>query len=155
MKLYLRIRKENKRAKASDPSLRRMLKSAALATLDAVGVEQDAEISLMLTDDKGIHALNREWRNVDRPTDVLSFPQEEESQGVLLLGDIVIDTDQCLRQAEAYLHSYEREFVFLFIHGLLHLLGYDHELGETEEKEMFALQDEIILRLYPEESIND
>lgn len=155
MKLYLRILKQNKRAKATDPALRRLLKQAALATLDACGVEQDTEVSLMLTDDKGIHVLNREWRGVDRPTDVLSFPQDEESDGVLLLGDIVIDTDQCARQAENYFHSYEREFVFLFIHGLLHLLGYDHELGEEEEKEMFALQDEIISIVYPEEKAND
>jgi len=155
LKLYLRILKQNKRAKATDPALRRLLKQAALATLDACGVEQDTEVSLMLTDDKGIHVLNREWRGVDRPTDVLSFPQDEESDGVLLLGDIVIDTDQCARQAENYFHSYEREFVFLFIHGLLHLLGYDHELGEEEEKEMFALQDEIISIVYPEEKAND
>ncbi len=151
MKLYLRIRKENRRAQGTDAPLRRLLKEAARLTLAETGVEQDTEISLLLTDDKGIHVLNQQWRGVDRPTDVLSFPQAEESEGLLLLGDIVVNTQQCQRQSEAYGHSYAREFVFLFIHGLLHLLGYDHELGETEEKEMFQLQDILISRLYPQE----
>ena len=114
-------------------------------------------MSLLLTDDPGIQVLNRDYRGKDRPTDVLSFAMEEgellEQDGSLpeLLGDIVINTDQTARQAEAYGHSYGRELLFLFIHGMLHLLGYDHEQGPAEEKEMFALQDELIAVVCPGE----
>lgn len=99
------------------------------------------EISLILSDNRQIKELNRDFRNEDRATDVLSFPLEEDLspwyekdfEDKLLLGDIVISLEKALSQAEEYGHAPEREIVFLFLHGLLHLLGYDHENPEDEE----------------------
>lgn len=105
----------------------------------------EAEVNLTLTDNDGIHEINREYRKIDRPTDVLSFPMltyenagdfsflEEESEddfnpdtGEVMLGDIVISVDKVLEQAENYGHSVRREFAFLLVHSMLHLFGYDH-----------------------------
>lgn len=98
--------------------------------------------------------MNATYRDKDMPTDVLSFPMEEElaedilSKGQpVLLGDIIISLERAEEQAQNYGHSLERESTFLFIHGLLHLLGYDHEVYPEEEKEMFALQDKILTTL--------
>ncbi len=117
----------------------------------------DAEISLSVTDNEGIRALNAEQRGIDRVTDVLSFPMLAVEDGVLIvedddfseedvvfLGDIVISLPRAMEQAESYGHSLEREMGFLTVHSLLHLLGYDHELGEAEEKEMFAKQEAVL-----------
>ncbi|MBQ0102018.1 MAG: rRNA maturation RNase YbeY [Firmicutes bacterium] len=118
--------------------------------LDYEKVDFPAEISLTFTDNEGIHALNRKYRNVDRPTDVLSFPQfdgrdEIEYDGnPVLLGDIVISVEKAAAQAEEYGHSLTRELCFLAVHSVLHLLGYDHERSEKEEKDMFARQKEIL-----------
>ncbi len=105
------------------------------------------EVSLTVTDNEGIHRLNREFRGVDRPTDVLSFPQFEADEPIPLgasLGDIVISLPKMAEQAKEYGHSQRREFCFLFVHGLLHLLGYDHEISPEEEKRQFARQDEVL-----------
>ncbi len=118
----------------------------------------DAEISVTLTDDQSIHVLNREHRNVDRPTDVLSFPMYEpdEIDGIydsdsedqpIALGDIVLSLEKAEAQAKEYGHSFERETAFLCVHSVLHLLGYDHELGEEEEKDMFSRQEEILKKM--------
>lgn len=98
-----------------------------------------------------IHQINRDYRKVDRPTDVISFAFEDNEDFSLLkgdnlprdLGEIFICVDKAHEQAEEYHHSFEREMAFLFTHGLLHLLGYDHQNSE-EEKEMFAIQNEIM-----------
>ncbi len=154
MNLTLRINRSRK-ARATDPALRKLLKQGGLAALKKTAFAgETAEVSLLLTDDPGIRELNRDYRGRDAVTDVLSFAQQEGDPGfcavgdAVLLGDIVIDTDRCALQAEQYGHSYERELVFLFLHGLLHLLGYDHERGEREEKIMFALQDELLAELF-------
>lgn len=131
----------------------------------------DGVVTLTLTDDEGIRELNREYRSLDKPTDVLSFPMRgnegeeptitydddfetvedenpedaDEDPFAELLGDIVISVPRMLAQAEEYGHSAERELGFLFVHGFLHLLGYDHE-SESEEKEMFAKQEEVLAR---------
>ncbi len=101
------------------------------------------EISLLLTDDETIRQLNKEYRNKDKSTDVLSFPMEDE----IMLGDIVISVDTAKRQAEEAEINLDRETAFLFIHGLLHLLGYDHETSQEDEAEMFALQEKILKKL--------
>lgn len=101
------------------------------ALLAAEGAEPDSEVSLVFCDDPFIHALNRDYRGKDKPTDVLSFPQEGESG---LLGDVVISVPTCERQAAAQGHSLEREVEWLFLHGLLHLLGYDDETDEGAEE---------------------
>ncbi len=99
-----------------------------------------------------IHQINKEYRHIDRPTDVISFAFLDEVEGevsinygdnLFLLGEILISIDQAKIQAEEYGHSLHREICFLFVHGLLHLLGYDHQ-NEIEEKEMFSLQEKIL-----------
>lgn len=105
--------------------------------------ENQYEISLLITNDETIHLLNKEYRQKDKPTDVLSFPMEDE----VMLGDIVISLDTAKNQAQEREIGLDREIAFLFIHGLLHLLGYDHETSVEDEKEMFALQEEILKKL--------
>ena len=105
--------------------------------------ENNYEISLLITDDETIYKLNKEYRQKDRPTDVLSFPMEDD----IMLGDIVISLDTAKNQAQEREIGLDREIAFLFIHGLLHLLGYDHETSAEDEKEMFALQEEILKKL--------
>ncbi len=109
-------------------------------------------LSVTFVDDKFIHQMNKEYRQVDRPTDVISFAfldgEKEREQmlhnkGLVSLGDIYISIDRAKAQAEEYGHPLERELSFLFVHGLLHLLGYDHMTKEDEEV-MFKLQDEIL-----------
>lgn len=111
-------------------------------------VAADREVEFVLTNDMEIHKLNREYRSKDVPTDVLSFAWEEsedlfpgEDQ---MLGQIIISLDRAKEQAEEYGHSLEREMAFLSIHGLLHLLGYDHEIGPAEEKQMREREKEIL-----------
>lgn len=106
------------------------------------------EVSLSFVDDEAIQSLNREYRGVDSPTDVLSFPMLSEDEWDSLepedlLGDIIISIPTAIRQSEQYGHSFERELGFLLVHGFLHLLGYDHET-EEQEQEMFALQERIL-----------
>jgi probable rRNA maturation factor len=135
------------------------------------GVEKGT-VTLTLTDDEGIRDLNRQYRGLDKPTDVLSFSMlegeeadihyegefessedgqaewsdEEETENPFahLLGDVVISVPRAEEQAADYGHSFERELGFLFVHGFLHLLGYDHG-DEDEEKEMFAKQEAVLL----------
>ena len=122
----------------------------------------EAEISLTLTDNEGIWKVNKEFREIDRPTDVLSFPMLEydvpgdfsqiENQteycfnpdtGEILLGDIIISVDKVREQAEEYGHSMQREFAFLIVHSMLHLFGYDH-MEEQEAAVMEGKQREIL-----------
>lgn len=102
----------------------------------------EAILSIILVDNKEIHEINKTYRNKDYPTDVISFALEDDKtmiSPVRVLGDIFISLDKAHEQAEAYGHSFKRELSFLMIHGLLHLLGYDHESKEEEEI-MFSLQ---------------
>lgn len=112
-------------------------------TLQLTNTSTSVEVNVVLVDDAAIHEYNKDFRNIDRPTDVLSFPDGTEDEGVLMLGDIIISVDAIRRQAADYGHSLKREFCFLVAHGYLHLLGYDHHT-EAEEKEMFGLQKEIL-----------
>ncbi|MCR5481303.1 MAG: rRNA maturation RNase YbeY [Clostridia bacterium] len=114
----------------------------------AADEEERTEISLSFVTPEDIRALNREYRGVDRVTDVLSFPQFEDFEdipedGVIALGDVVICTDQALLQADEYGHSPEREIVYLFVHSVLHLLGYDH-MEESEKQEMRKREEEVM-----------
>lgn len=105
------------------------------------------EVTLILTDDRGIQKLNSRFRQIDRPTDILSFPLYEADEPLPIrgsLGDLVLSVDALRRQARRYGHSQKREFCFLFAHGLLHLLGYDHEKSKAEEARQFARQDTIL-----------
>ena len=116
--------------------------------LKTLGIEDDVEVSCVLVDDERIHEINREYRHIDRSTDVISFAMEDNDQFYVegmprTLGDIFISVDHAKKQAEEYGHSLRREMCFLFTHGILHLLGYDH-MTDVQEKEMFGLQDQIL-----------
>ncbi len=103
--------------------------------------------TVIVVDNDYIHGINRDYRNIDRPTDVISFALEdfegEDFTDVRMLGDIYISIDKARSQALEYNHSVARELSFLAVHGLLHLLGYDH-MNKEDEKKMFAMQDEIL-----------
>lgn len=107
----------------------------------------NAIFSIIFVEDEEIHSINREYRGVDRVTDVISFAFEDDGKilynEIRMLGDIYICIPQMKRQAESYEHSEKRELSFLAVHGLLHLLGYDH-MEPEDEKEMFELQELIL-----------
>ena len=108
---------------------------------------KDVVFNIIIVDNEYIHHLNKTYRGVDRPTDVISFALEDngacETEFGRILGDIYISIDQARIQAKEYGHSLKRELAFLSIHGFLHLLGYDH-MTEEEEKEMFGRQEWIL-----------
>lgn len=121
-------------------------------TAQVHNIKPSAEVSVVLADDSYIHELNLEYRGKDCPTDVLSFALDEGEEPDIvdgpeesLLGDIIISLETAARQAEEYSHSLERELAFLTVHGMLHLLGYDHE-EEVDRQEM-RQQEEHILSL--------
>ena len=126
---------------------KRLLKAAVTAALDSEGYERRAEVSIVICDDEHIHELNKEFRDVDRPTDVLSFPTGDDdmrTSRAVPIGDIVISLERAYAQAAEYGHSIERELAFLCVHSVLHLLGYDHEQSEAAEKQMFPRQELIL-----------
>jgi len=129
-------------------SLRLRIKKAAAAVLKAEGVSDKAELSVLLTDDEGIHVINREQRNVDRPTDVLSFPMGDvdPGSGRLLLGDMVLNVDRAKAQGYEYGHGSEHEISYLTVHSVLHLLGYDH-VDEGEMKRQMRAREKIIMEM--------
>ena len=135
-------------------ALKMLIRRSVIATLDYEGYENDCEISVTLTDNEGIRALNKQYRNIDTPTDVLSFPlveyeasEEPPVDEENMLGDIVISLEKAETQADEFGHSFEREVSFLTVHSMLHLLGYDHVNSEEEEKEMREKQSEIMKEL--------
>lgn len=129
--------------------LRALIRRAVAAALRYEQFAGAAEVSVTLVDNAGIHALNRGYRNVDRPTDVLSFPlfDEEGENGKTVLGDIVLSLERAGEQAQAYGHAFEREVAFLCVHSILHLLGYDHETSPEDEKDMFARQEAVLAEM--------
>ena len=127
-------------------------------TAELLELADETEISVLLVDDATIQELNRDYREKDVPTDVLSFPLEEELEGegepeiiggpaARMLGDIVISVEKAVTQAAEYGHSVERELAFLLVHGLLHLLGYDHDKGEAAKKLMRSEEKRILTAL--------
>ena len=134
------------------------IKKAVNMALDAEGVDVPCIVSVMLTDDEGIHSVNLEFRNVDRPTDVLSFPMNELTPGAfdaaecerdmdtgaVLLGDMMISITRCAAQGEEFGHGYERELMYLTVHSVLHLLGYDH-VDEGEMKHAMRAHEKAIM----------
>ena len=133
--------------------------------LDLESCPYEVSVNVLLTDDQGIHAMNKQYRGIDRPTDVLSFPNVDyenpsdftgiedtaedyfdPESGELCLGDIVISVDKVYAQAEEYGHTPRREYAFLIAHSMLHLLGYDH-MEPDEAAVMEQKQEEILNRL--------
>lgn len=141
-----------------------LIKKVILAVLEYEGCPYETEVNIVLTDNEEIHKINREYRQIDRPTDVLSFPMieyeapgdfskvEEDMSvfhpetGELMMGDIMISVDKITEQAKEYGHSQERELGFLVAHSMLHLCGYDH-IKEDEREIMEAKQREIMEQL--------
>ena len=154
--LYLNIVRS--RTGLGYPQTARYVKKAVAATLNAEGVDMPCAVEILLTDDETIHGINREHRNVDRPTDVLSFPMNELTPGAfdadlceydyeracILLGDMVISMERCAAQAEEFGHSFAREVTYLAIHSTLHLLGYDHVDEGAMKKQMRTREKEIL-----------
>ncbi len=136
--------------RAFTPALRALCKRAVNATLEYEEQTRQAEVSVTLVDEEEIRALNRDWRERDSVTDVLSFPTlDDESEVVpfddecIALGDVILCYARCAAQAEEFGHSVEREIAYLTIHSTLHLLGYDH-LTDEDERTMTEKQDKII-----------
>lgn len=137
--------------------IKALIKKCVSATLKYMDFRTDLEISVVFTDNEGIRVLNNMHRNIDRATDVLSFPMMEYDEdgdmieeyaefnnaGDLLFGDIVLSLERAAEQATEYGHSFDREVGFLTVHSMLHLLGYDH-MNEDDEKEMFDYQTKIL-----------
>ncbi len=141
-------------------------RAVAKAVLDSEGCKHEVEISLIITDDEGIREMNNEFREIDRPTDVLSFPNVSYDEpgdfsvmdgeqkidllnpdtGNIIFGDIVINEARVRSQAEEYGHSMKREFAFLVAHSMLHLCGYDH-MEEVEAKVMEQKQRDVLEKL--------
>jgi probable rRNA maturation factor len=130
--------------------MEQIVKSVLNKTAEVYGIEPYTEVSVVLADDEYIHQLNRQYRGKDCPTDVLSFalnegeePEVIDGPKEVLLGDIIISLETATRQAEEYGHSLERELSYLTVHGILHLLGYDH-MTEDEKKEMRQEEEHIL-----------
>ncbi|MBB3109005.1 putative rRNA maturation factor [Paenibacillus phyllosphaerae] len=147
MSIQLDWSNDQEKVEITESFISTLEKALALAA-EAEGIEQ-GEVSLTFVTDEEIHSLNREYRGIDRPTDVLSFAIQESTDEELdiiyevesedeaipfegMLGDIIISTERAVVQAEEYGHSLERELGFLFVHGFLHLIGYDHQDDESE-----------------------
>ena len=117
------------------------------------------EISILFIGDQGIRDLNQQFRDIDRPTDVLSFPQisedELEAPGALVLGDVAISLESARCQSEEHGLSFEEELTLLLIHGILHLLGYDHEISGQEEDRMRNKTRELFSLIYPGKKLAD
>jgi len=156
MKTEIIVDNEQTKIEFTD-ELNELLKKAIEGSLALENIKIPCEISVLLVDDESIREINKEQRDIDKSTDVLSFPMTTMVNGVmeddtgdydmdeelLLLGDIVISMETTKRQAEDYEHSFEREFAFLTTHGMFHLMGYDHMVPE-EEKVMMSKQEEVL-----------
>ncbi|WP_026508022.1 rRNA maturation RNase YbeY [Butyrivibrio sp. MC2013] len=150
---------DNETGAAFDFDIEEVARTVCKAVLDSEGCPEEVEINMLITDDEGIHEMNRQFRDIDRETDVLSFPnvsyedpgdfgvfsgdQREDiydpDARAIYLGDIVINENRVRSQAEEYGHSQKREFAFLTAHSMLHLCGYDH-MEEDEAAVMEAKQ---------------
>ena len=153
-KMSLRIYFENEQNKLPITyKMKMLIREAIETTLNFEDFRNVCEVSVTFTDNEGIHELNKKFRGVDKPTDVLSFPlfdyegETEEppiDEIISNLGDIVISLEKAQEQAAEFGHSFERETAFLCVHSMLHLLGYDHERSDEEDAEMRAKQREIM-----------
>ena len=135
-------------------SLKMLIRRSIEATLAYENLNDDCEVSVTFCDNEKIREMNKQFRNIDRATDVLSFPLFDDDgmdahveELNCMLGDIVLSLEKARTQAEEFGHSLEREVAFLTVHSMLHLLGYDHETGEEDEKDMRRRQSEIVDKL--------
>ncbi|GGH97965.1 MULTISPECIES: rRNA maturation RNase YbeY [Mammaliicoccus] len=132
-----------------DEDTKNQIESLLTLAAKKENITEEAELSISFVDEEEIQAINRDYRNKDKVTDVISFSLEEDEPEIegldipRVLGDIIICLGVAQEQAQSYNHSLSRELGFLALHGFLHLLGYDH-MTEEDEKEMFSRQDEIL-----------
>jgi len=135
--------------------LKLLVRHAVCETLDYEGYANDCGVSVTFTDNEGIRELNRRFRGIDAPTDVLSFPlfdydgteEPPADEFENMLGDVVLSLERAAAQSEEYGHSFEREVAFLTVHSMLHLLGYDHVNSEEEEMDMRRRQRAVLERM--------
>ena len=134
--------------------VRLLVRRCCNAVLTFENFSEPAEISVTFVDDERIHELNKMHRNIDRSTDVLSFPLGEDgvydinpANGAKMLGDIVISVEHAKAQAEEYGHTFQREMAFLTVHSMLHLLGYDHVNGGIEAETMREKEEAVLLQM--------
>ncbi len=145
---------------AGEKAVRALIRRAIRTALAAEGVDGPCEVDVLLTDDAGIRAINRDMRNIDAPTDVLSFPQftlhpgdkpsgsdADPGSGLVPLGDMVISVERAAVQAKEYGHSKGRELSYLAVHSVLHLLGYDHLDEGPMKAQMREREEKILARL--------
>lgn len=154
--LDIALSDETGRAKQKDLTL---IHDLVIASAKEVELTDNIELSVTIVDNQTIQEINRDYRSIDEPTDVISFALEDNDDDFMiffeedfdsdedplprLLGDIFISIDKTIEQAKEYGHSFERELGFLVVHGFLHLNGYDHQT-EAEEHKMFSLQEKIL-----------
>ncbi|MEF9984157.1 MAG: rRNA maturation RNase YbeY [Oscillospiraceae bacterium] len=151
LKVYI----TNKQKIVKIPSgIRLLIRRCCHATLVLEGLDDNAEVSVTFLDNCQIRQLNREFRSIDKSTDVLSFPLGEngvydinEETGAKLLGDVAISMETAVAQAEEYGHSLRREVAFLTVHSMLHLLGYDHINGGLEATQMREKEEAVLTKL--------
>lgn len=149
---------ENEQDKiAIDRKIESIIEKTIKMCMKSEQLDKNYDVSVLIVDDEEIRSINKEHRNIDKSTDVLSFPMADFKDGQLIsdegdydlemdeliLGDIIISAETAKRQAETYGHSFEREMAFLTAHSCFHLLGYDH-MEEDEEKVMFKKQEDIL-----------
>ena len=145
---------ENEASKELPFDYKALIERVVMGCMDYEKCPYEAEVNVLLTNNEEIHKINKEYRGIDRATDVLSFPlfeggdvedafDGEEYQ----LGDVVLSLERARAQSELYGHSFEREVAFLCVHSALHLMGYDHERGESDEQDMRRRQREILEKM--------
>ncbi len=152
---------ENEQDKVSiDDGIIKLIEKTITLCMESENLDKDYEVSVLIVDDDEIRSINREHRNIDKATDVLSFPMVEFINGEmisdegdydmdleeLMLGDIIISADTAASQAKDYGHSFEREIAFLTAHSCFHLLGYDH-MNEEDERVMIGKQEAILTKM--------
>ena len=135
--------------------IKNLIKKSIAAVLKVEGLDENVEVSVSFVGDEEIRDLNRDYRGVDKSTDVLSFPMDDEFIiDNRILGDVIINTRRVMEQAEELGHSYERELSYLTVHSILHLLGYDHmedeDKKEMREREKLAMKELSIYRWFYE-----
>ncbi|NLK70236.1 MAG: rRNA maturation RNase YbeY [Clostridiales bacterium] len=151
LKVYI---KNNQSEVKLPVGIRLLIRRCCQAVLTTENFEQDAEVSVSFVSNNEIKKLNRIYRNINRTTDVLSFPlmvnrkdESNDDTGIVMLGDIVISLETAVKQANMYAHSLEREIGFLTVHSMLHLLGYDHEKSKLDERIMREKEESILEKL--------
>lgn len=145
----------NQQSKVKVPTgVRMLIRRCCHAVLELEKFDGSAEVSVSFVDNEQIHKLNKEYRNIDKPTDVLSFPLGENGEydknpdtDAYMLGDIVISVEKAIEQAEEYGHTLQREIGYLTVHSMLHLMGYDHVDGGVEAVRMREKEENVLTNL--------